>query len=64
VSTTHVVASSLMGIGAAERPHAVRWAKAGEIATTWVATIPGAALASVLCYGGLKLILTLTGSAP
>jgi len=53
VSTTHVVATSIMGIGASERPRAVRWAKAGEIATTWVVTIPGAALVSVL----LALIL-------
>ncbi len=36
VSTTHVVATSIMGIGASERPKAVRWAKAREIATTWV----------------------------
>jgi PiT family inorganic phosphate transporter len=50
VSTTHVVATSIMGIGASERPRAVRWAKAKEIVTTWVITIPGAALAgAVLC---------------
>ena len=48
VSTTHVVASSIMGIGASERPKAVRWAKAREIVTTWIITIPGAAAASVL----------------
>ncbi len=63
VSTTHVVATSIMGIGAAERPKAVRWAKAGEIATTWVITIPGAALVSVLFYYLLRAILFLTGSA-
>ncbi|ADE12488.1 inorganic phosphate transporter [Sideroxydans lithotrophicus] len=50
VSTTHVVASSIMGIGASERPKAVRWGKATEIATTWVITIPGAALMSISCY--------------
>ncbi len=50
VSTTHVVASSIMGIGASERPKAVRWAKAFEIVTTWLITIPGAALMSVCCY--------------
>lgn len=50
VSTTHVVATSIMGIGAAERPKAVRWKKAGEIATTWVITIPGAAFAAVVFY--------------
>lgn len=50
VSTTHVVATSIMGIGASERPKAVRWAKARDIATTWVITIPGAALVSVTFY--------------
>ncbi len=50
VSTTHVVASSIMGIGASERPKAVRWSKAREIVTTWVITIPGAALMSISCY--------------
>ncbi len=50
VSTTHVVASSIMGIGASERPKAVRWVKAREIAATWLITIPGAALVSVICY--------------
>ena len=50
VSTTHVVASSIMGIGASERPKAVRWNKAGEIVATWLITIPGAALMSISCY--------------
>ncbi len=50
VSTTHVVSSSLMGIGASERPKAVRWAKAQEIVSTWIITIPGAATVSVLVY--------------
>jgi PiT family inorganic phosphate transporter len=50
VSTTHVVASSIMGIGASERPKAVRWGKAREIVATWLITIPGAALMSVCCY--------------
>ncbi len=50
VSTTHVVASSIMGIGSSERPKAVRWGKAREIVTTWLITIPGAALMSISCY--------------
>jgi PiT family inorganic phosphate transporter len=50
VSTTHVVASSIMGIGASERPKAVRWGKAAEIVATWVITIPGAALMAIGCY--------------
>ena len=50
VSTTHVVASSIMGMGASERPKAVRWAKVKEIVKTWVITIPGAAAASVAVF--------------
>lgn len=57
VSTTHVVATSIMGIGASERPRAVRWAKAKEIATTWVITIPGAAMVSVTIGMVLKFAL-------
>ena len=49
-STTHVVATSIMGIGYAERPKAVRWSKAGEIATTWAVTIPGSALLGAGVY--------------
>lgn len=50
VSTTHVVATSIMGIGASERPKAVRWNKARDIVTTWLITIPGAAAMSIACY--------------
>lgn len=57
VSTTHVVATSIMGIGASERPRAVRWAKAKDIATTWLITIPGAALAAIQAYALVNLFL-------
>ena len=50
VSTTHVVATSIMGIGASERPRAVRWAKAIEIAKTWVVTMPGSAVMSAVIF--------------
>ena len=50
VSTTHVVSSSIMGIGASERPKAVRWNTAKEIVSTWVVTIPGSALMAVITY--------------
>ena len=56
VSTTHVVSSSIMGIGASERPKAVRWGKAQEIISTWIITIPGSALAAVLLYGVVYLV--------
>jgi PiT family inorganic phosphate transporter len=57
VSTTHVVASSIMGIGTAERARAVRWSKAKDIALTWLVTIPGSALAAIQAYALVHLYL-------
>ena len=57
VSTTHVVATSIMGIGASERPRAVRWSKASDIAMTWIITIPGAALVAIQAYALVNLFL-------
>ncbi len=56
VSTTHVVSSSIMGIGASEHPKWVRWTKAREILTTWVVTIPGAAIVSIVAYFLVRLV--------
>jgi PiT family inorganic phosphate transporter len=65
VSTTHVVSSSIMGIGASERPKAVRWAKAKEIVTTWVITIPGAGMMAVGALLLVRLLSSvLTGISP
>ena len=50
VSTTHVVSSTLMGIGGAERAKAVRWTKAGEIVFTWFITLPAAGLLGSAFY--------------
>jgi PiT family inorganic phosphate transporter len=52
VSTTHVVSSAIMGVGAAERPKAVRWGKAGELLFTWFITLPVTGL-----FGGLIAFL-------
>jgi PiT family inorganic phosphate transporter len=57
VSTTHVVSSTIMGIGAAERPRAVRWSKAGEILFTWFVTLPVAGLLAALAYSLLARIV-------
>ena len=56
VSTTHVVATSIMGIGASEHPRSVRWGKAREIVATWLITIPASALVGAIVYA---LIFTL-----
>jgi PiT family inorganic phosphate transporter len=56
VSTTHVVSSSIMGIGASERPKGVRWAKAKDIVKTWLITIPGAATVAILSYALVQVV--------
>ncbi len=60
VSTTHVVATSIMGVGYAERPKAVRWSKAGEIGMTWVITIPGGAAMAMFFYLLLQVLMSLS----
>jgi PiT family inorganic phosphate transporter len=40
VSTTHVVSSAILGVGATKRLSAVRWGIAGRIVTAWVLTLP------------------------
>ena len=57
VSTTHVVASSIMGIGASERPRAVRWGKAVEIAMTWMITIPASALMGAILFAFVQALI-------
>lgn len=57
VSTTHVVATSIMGIGASERPRSVRWSKASDIVMTWIITIPGAACFAIMAYALVNLFL-------
>lgn len=50
VSTTHVVSSSIMGVGAAKRLKGVRWNIARQIVIAWFVTIPSAALVAMLFY--------------
>jgi len=50
VSATQVISSTIMGVGAAERPNKVRWKLAQDIGTTWLLTIPATALVAALIY--------------
>ncbi len=50
VSTTQVVSSAIMGVGAAERVNKVRWGVAQEIAVAWLLTIPTTALVGAGLY--------------
>lgn len=40
LSTTHVISSSIMGVGATKRFSAVKWGVVGNIVWAWVLTIP------------------------
>lgn len=50
VSTTQVVSSAIMGVGAAERLSKVRWQVARDIALAWILTIPATALMAALLH--------------
>jgi len=56
VSTTQVVSTAIMGVGAAERVSKVRWGVGGEIASAWLFTIPSTALLGAGVYLLLNLI--------
>jgi PiT family inorganic phosphate transporter len=44
ISTTHVITSSVMGVGATRKFSAVRWGVAGNILVAWILTLPAAGL--------------------
>ncbi|NTW08915.1 MAG: inorganic phosphate transporter [Anaerolineaceae bacterium] len=50
VSTTQVVSSSIMGVGAAHRIGKVRWGVAQEIGSAWLFTIPSTAIIAAGIY--------------
>ena len=54
VSTTHVVSSAILGVGATKRLSAVRWGIAGKIVLAWVLTLP----ACISMAWGIQRILT------
>lgn len=50
VSTTHVITTSIMGVGATNRLSAVRWGIASKIMLAWIFTLPMCALFAWLLY--------------
>ena len=55
VSTTHVISSAIMGVGAAQRVKGVKWGVARKIVLTWVITLPISATLAGLIYLFLNL---------
>ena len=59
VSTTHVIAGSIMGVGTVERAAGVRWVTARKIVWAWFLTIPFTGLIGALVYTLIRLIIAM-----
>ena len=59
VSTTHVVSSSIIGVGAAQRRSQVRWGVMGDILLAWFLTVPASAGIAALLYFLIDYLLSL-----
>ena len=57
VSTTHVITSTILGVGLSKRISAVNWLVAYRILIAWVLTIPASALVSFITYDVLSPFL-------
>ncbi len=57
VSTTHVVSSTIVGVGAAERKNQVRWLNLTDILVAWVITVPITAALAAILYPLLRIFL-------
>ncbi|HAK89554.1 MAG TPA: anion permease [Nitrospiraceae bacterium] len=56
LSTTHVISSTIMGVGASKRLSAVRWGVGWSIVTAWILTIPSCGiLAWAICKALIKI---------
>jgi len=56
-STTHVITSSILGVGLSKRLNAVNWNVAKRILIAWILTIPASALVAYLTYQVLSPLL-------
>jgi inorganic phosphate transporter, PiT family len=55
VSTTHVISSSILGVGSAHRIKGVKWGTAQRMLITWVITLPISAALAAIIYSVLNL---------
>lgn len=58
VSSTHVMTSSIMGVGATRRLAAVRWGVAQQVLFAWIFTLPGAGLCAFVVYHLARLVVS------
>jgi PiT family inorganic phosphate transporter len=58
VSTTHVVSSAILGVGAGQRKSQVRWGVMKEILLAWMLTVPITAGLAALLYIPINYLIT------
>jgi PiT family inorganic phosphate transporter len=56
-STTHVITSTILGVGLSKRLNAVNWNVAKRILIAWILTIPASALVAYLAYQVMSPLL-------
>jgi PiT family inorganic phosphate transporter len=57
VSTTHVIAGAIAGVGSIQRVKAVRWGVAANIVWAWALTIPAAAIVAAAFFVILRVFV-------
>lgn len=57
VSTTHVISSSIMGVGSAQSVKAVKWETGKRMVVTWFITLPISAAISAIIFSIIKIFL-------
>jgi PiT family inorganic phosphate transporter len=57
VSTTHVIAGAIVGVGSIHRMKAVRWGLATNIVWAWILTIPAAAIVGALALLTIRIFV-------
>ncbi|MCG7339797.1 inorganic phosphate transporter [Staphylococcus sp. ACRSN] len=57
LSTTHVVSSSILGVGSANRIKGVKWNTAQRMIITWVITLPISAIVAAIIYYIMNIFL-------
>jgi PiT family inorganic phosphate transporter len=55
VSTTHIISTSIMGVGATRGAHALKWGIVGNIVMAWVLTIPICMAIAAMLYSMVRL---------
>ncbi|WP_226671429.1 inorganic phosphate transporter [Metabacillus litoralis] len=57
VSTTHVISSAILGVGASHRRKGVNWGTAQMMVITWVITLPASAILAGIVYYFLQFFM-------